>query len=861
MPDSIAVTPLAVELPEEFRLALGLESNATAAEALNVAETRLKDTLDKQQKLPERHPSQPRLKKDREKLEPLVRELREMVFGIKVDAFCDSAEAALGQHIPSKAAARDFLKRARLEGKNLPPDSVYMKRVAQLEARLAGEAPPPPAPGPAPKHQTSRTVPAPQPAPMVPPPAHKPPPENPFLKLEKLMDEGMACFLQTPPDLPNAEKCFAAAEQESNGKTIPDTLKSRMQFFRTTLDRLRKDVVRGQIDRLLKEVNTCLGSKPPKTSQAREKLAHAATMLKDAPDPRLQHELDMLTGEVQRFEHHTERKPDDNAKSRELRVQVATRVRFRIRHEGQETTREVKALQFVIGRGSQGEDTSLDLGFDLRCSRRHARVWSEGGFFWIEDLGSKFGTKLDGTEIKGAGRRHLKPLSKVQIGDTVLTLLEDDTAVAPFQPLPAQGTAKSDVEIDSSLDAEVTILRGGKGESPESFMQRQSWLLELHLELAKQKNLTDLLTMILQRAIAAISGAARGAVLLKSKDSDALLLTVYSPPEGDPPVSETLVRKALKEAAAFMWRRTADSDPAESIRRLSIESGIYAPMIRDGRPLGVICVDNPDVQSNFKPEDLRLMTALAHYAAMAVSNQQMQDDLRENATLLERLLTNFSPKLRHRIVSKAREGRLKPGGERSEITILFADMRGFTLATTNRDADEVMELLNDYLPALAQVVFDHEGTIDKFTGDGLLAVFGSPEPDPDQHRHALLAAWEMQLAMKRMSERRLKSGKIACELGVGVHSGDVLHGFLGGAELLEFTVIGDAVNRASRFCAGAPPGAVLLSPEVFQHVSQYVRAEPLVIETKREGNTNAYRVLELKQPNEAAAVPPIIPAA
>jgi adenylate cyclase len=433
--------------------------------------------------------------------------------------------------------------------------------------------------------------------------------------------------------------------------------------------------------------------------------------------------------------------------------------------------------------------------------------------------------------------------------------MEDDTAVSPFQPLPAQPVAKADVEIDSSLDAEVTILRGGKGESQESFLQRQSWLLELHLELAKQKNLTDLLSLILQRAISAITGAARGAVLLLNKDSNALLLAAFVS-DGEPPVSETLARKAIKEAAAFMWRRTAESDPTESISRLSIESGIYAPMIRDGQPLGVICVDNPDVTSSFKHEDLRLMTALAHYAAMAVSNQQMQDDLRENATLLERLLTNFSPKLRSRIVSKAREGRLKAGGERSEITVLFADMRGFTLATANRDADEVMELLNDYLPALAQVVFDHEGTIDKFTGDGLLAVFGSPEPDPDQHRHALLAAWEMQAVTRRISERRVKHAKVSCELGVGVHSGDVLHGFLGGAELLEFTVIGDAVNRASRFCAGAPAGAVLLSPEVFQHVSQYIRAEPMVIETKREGNTNAYRVLEMKPPPEA--VPPLI---
>ncbi len=121
MPDSIAVTPPIVELPEEFRLALGLEGNATASEALTVGGNPAQGRFGEAAETP-RTPSSPnrRLKKDREKLEPLVRELREMVFGIKVDAYCDSAEAALGQHPPSKAAARDCLKRARFEGKNLP---------------------------------------------------------------------------------------------------------------------------------------------------------------------------------------------------------------------------------------------------------------------------------------------------------------------------------------------------------------------------------------------------------------------------------------------------------------------------------------------------------------------------------------------------------------------------------------------------------------------------------------------------------------------------------------------------------------------------------------------------------------------
>ncbi|MDB6023026.1 MAG: adenylate/guanylate cyclase, partial [Pedosphaera sp.] len=383
-------------------------------------------------------------------------------------------------------------------------------------------------------------------------------------------------------------------------------------------------------------------------------------------------ELDRLTREFQQPIPPADRKDSEAPRPKNFHEQPATRVRFRCRHQGGEKIREVNATEFLIGRGNRGKGATIDLADDLRVSRRHARVWSEGGHFWIEDLGSKFGTRLDGVEIKGAGRRLLAPLSKVIIGDTTLILMEDAATRVPSQPLAA-------------------------------------------------------------------------------------------------------------------------------------------------------------------PE-----------APLAVANQQVQDDFRQSAILYERLLTKFSPQLRNRLVSRAREGRLRPGGERSEVTILSADLLGFTAATANRNAGEVMELLNDYLPAFAQAVFKHEGTIDKFTGDGLLAVFGSPEPDPEQHRHALLAACEMQAIATAVTGRRTKSETMSCGLGIGLHSGQVLHGFLGGADMLEFTVIGDAVNLAGRLCSMAPPGAVLLSPQIFQHVFQYVRAEPVVVETKHEGKLKAYRVLELK---------------
>ena len=131
-----------------------------------------------------------------------------------------------------------------------------------------------------------------------------------------------------------------------------------------------------------------------------------------------------------------------------------------------------------------------------------------------------------------------------------------------------------------------------------------------------------------------------------------------------------------------------------------------------------------------------------------MANRHLQDELRLNAALLKRLLTSFSPKLREMLLEKARQGYLPPGGERSEATVAFADIRSFTAATADMDAAHGMALPNDYLPVVAEAAFRQGGAIDAFTGDGWLAVFGGPEPDPCQHEHAVLAALAMQQSVK-----------------------------------------------------------------------------------------------------------------
>jgi len=221
-------------------------------------------------------------------------------------------------------------------------------------------------------------------------------------------------------------------------------------------------------------------------------------------------------------------------------------------------------------------------------------------------------------------------------------------------------------------------------------------------------------------------------------------------------------------------------------------------------------------------------------------------ELRQNSALLGRLLTNFSPKLRETLVSRAAHGRLRLGGERSEVVILESDIRRFTQLTSGLDSDDVMDLLNDYFSVLTDAIFRHDGVVDKINGDAILAVFGSPEPDSLRHEKAIRAALEMQSAMAEVSEVRRRRRQVTCTIGIGIHCGEVLHGFIGSNDRMQLTVIGDVANWTARYCAGAAGGEILISPALHQRLWRYIDAELIRIDTKHEGLLRAYRLTGVK---------------
>jgi adenylate cyclase len=285
----------------------------------------------------------------------------------------------------------------------------------------------------------------------------------------------------------------------------------------------------------------------------------------------------------------------------------------------------------------------------------------------------------------------------------------------------------------------------------------------------------------------------------------------------------------------------------DSVFTFGIQSAMFAPLVWGNQALGAICVDSREHASAFTKDDLRLLQAVAHHAALAIANLQLQAEWKQQAEVQSNILKLVSPQIADRLLRQ--RGRLRLGGEFCNATMLFADLRGFTNLSATMSLDEVTEMLEDYFQALVPVVYEHEGTIFKFIGDEIFAVFGSPNPDEQQHRHAVLTAFAMQDAMIGVNAKRAARHQRVAQLGIGIHCGEVVNGLIGAAERMEFTVIGDAVNRASRYCDGAGGGETVISTEVYRWVWNLVDATHTSIETKHEGDFAAYKITPKKPRN------------
>ncbi|MCP4712564.1 MAG: GAF domain-containing protein [Planctomycetes bacterium] len=385
--------------------------------------------------------------------------------------------------------------------------------------------------------------------------------------------------------------------------------------------------------------------------------------------------------------------------------------------------------------------------------------------------------------------------------------------------------------------------------TPQTWPQYQAFY-DICEALSTADTLDDLLQLLMEQLQAAISGAQRGAVLLPDEQEE-LLLKAHWPP-GDHSVSKTCTNRAFSDREAFIWQAPEHRTPGDthsSALYYRIKSAIYVPLLYVERAYGVIYVDNYDKRDAFSESDLTLLKAVARQAAMIIKDKHLQDNLQRQQALRSDLLRQFSPKVAEQMFEES--ARLQVGGERVDpVTVLITDVRGFTALSAKMEPGDVVRMLNEMFYAFVPIIFENDGVVDKYIGDSVLAVFGSPKRDNKQWIKAVRAAHQMQQAMHELGGgwkvRRLP----VFEVGIGIHSGPVIHGFIGSAERMEYTVIGATVNRAARYCDGAGRGEVFISKAVYERVYGLIEVKPKTNKSKHpetEDDLIGYVVKKLKE--------------
>jgi len=275
----------------------------------------------------------------------------------------------------------------------------------------------------------------------------------------------------------------------------------------------------------------------------------------------------------------------------------------------------------------------------------------------------------------------------------------------------------------------------------------------------------------------------------------------------------------------------------DALRSTGIITGLLAAYIA----AAVILSNNGYILNILYPSLSLLVLYIVNLVYMVV---RAQSDKRFVKDLFGRYV---SPQVSREIVNMADEGSLKLGGEEREVTILFADIRNFTTISEQMTADGVVKMLNTCLPVMIEAITNNGGLVNKFAGDNIMGVWNAPQSQYDHAYLAVKAAWEAQQKMADLCSGQQEMANV--HFGIGINTGKAVAGNIGSSGRAEYTVIGDAVNLASRICSAAPAMEILIGPDTYRQVETRIEGEPLPPQLFK-GKSLAvvvYRVKELKR--------------
>ena len=497
--------------------------------------------------------------------------------------------------------------------------------------------------------------------------------------------------------------------------------------------------------------------------------------------------------------------------------------------------------------------------YDPTVSRRHAEVSLVDGGVRVQDLGSSNGTFVNGTRVSetvvsdGDVVTFGKVAFKVQEVTPPATRPPPDGA---FQRPPApEATIVRQVSVkqqSSDLDEKVAARPSGAGQlklDAESIDQRQaeklSLLLDISKELSKQQEVDRLLEKVVDITFKVMNVDRVSILMLEGQgDAQELVPRVSHNRLGDgggARVPQSIARRAVDERLAILTDNAAADErfKGKSIMMQSVRSAMCTPLMgSEGKVLGIIYVDNMTATNSFGDEDLEFLIAFSGIAAVAIENGRLTERIQREAVVRSNFERYFAPDLAEQIAAEVEKVQL--GGTKRPVVVFFSDIRGFTSMSENMSPDGIATLLTEYFTEMVEIVFEHGGTLDKFMGDAIMALWGAPIEHDDDADRAMRAAIQQLEMLAQLNEKWTEDGRPTVEIGIGINFGEVFAGNIGSDRRLEYTVIGDAVNTASRLCSKAEPGEILIS-------------EPFYKALKEPPEVEALEPLELK--GKAKAVP------
>ena len=481
----------------------------------------------------------------------------------------------------------------------------------------------------------------------------------------------------------------------------------------------------------------------------------------------------------------------------------------------------------VIGRSPDCQIVLKDFGI----SRTHAKIVADEDGVRIMDLKSKNGTQVNGVPVVEA---RLKDNDRVLLGKFQLTFsksLDSKIEVDEAKPLSEEaGTIIRSVgELSKLLQASEAPAKTTPGQpavakkADVQEVEKANRILRVLTKVAETLIAVRPVEEVLQQVMDIVFEqvpADRGFLMLYEDGSRKLTpMTVKhrhpgKEEAGKISISKTIVDRVTKDRVSIL---TSDAlvDPrfgaGDSIRFHGIRSAMCAPVWNKEEVIGIIHVDSPMLTNCFTLNDLDLLTALANYAAVAVERARLNQKIVAEEKKRERLGRFLSPQVTSRILATSESQDMGMGvPEVKEASVLFADIVGFTTMSESMSPAAVGLLLNDYLSRMTDTVFKFEGTLDKYIGDAIMAVFGAPLDMPDHAARAIRCALEMRERLEEFNAERREQGP-QLNIRIGINSGNVVAGEIGSVNKKEYTVLGDTVNTASRLESSvAKPGMIVI---------------------------------------------------